>query len=329
VDDAHGPTWVPDDAGENLLRIPGPNQLGQLEAAYKAHRGHKPRVLPYLPQRYRTVADHHDERAREFSSGYFSERWVVFQRAQGDGLPIERAVDVASALKEALAEAFRARGEDVPEMVSGLSRDGRPLQRPHVAFVALPFVDHTHADGHLMGVAAIVPRSLQGAERRNVFAGLGHVETLKPAAGLLWSLRRLTPAITRPFSLDPARWCRSRSLWATVTPVLLDRFPGDMGSSRPETAARAEAEAKQTIAVACERIGLPAPRAVELVALPPFRGVPPATRFRCPVAKPGRPKRLAVHVILDFGAPVRGPVLIGAGRYLGLGLCLPVPEGRQ
>jgi len=30
-----------------------------------------------------------------------------------------------------------------------------------------------------------------------------------------------------------------------------------------------------------------------------------------------------VHADIEFPAPVRGPVLIGAGRYLGYGLCLP------
>ena len=34
--------------------------------------------------------------------------------------------------------------------------------------------------------------------------------------------------------------------------------------------------------------------------------------------------RPASHVILEFSEPVQGPVLIGAGRYFGLGLFLPL-----
>ena len=30
---------------------------------------------------------------------------------------------------------------------------------------------------------------------------------------------------------------------------------------------------------------------------------------------------LLTHVAIDFGCAVAGPVMLGAGRYLGLGLC--------
>jgi len=33
--------------------------------------------------------------------------------------------------------------------------------------------------------------------------------------------------------------------------------------------------------------------------------------------------RACVHAEITFDEPVRGPVLIGAGRYFGYGLCLP------
>jgi CRISPR-associated protein Csb2 len=32
------------------------------------------------------------------------------------------------------------------------------------------------------------------------------------------------------------------------------------------------------------------------------------------------------HAVIDFAEPVRGPVLIGAGRYNGFGVCRPLPE---
>ena len=31
--------------------------------------------------------------------------------------------------------------------------------------------------------------------------------------------------------------------------------------------------------------------------------------------------RLLTHVAIDFGCEVAGPVMLGAGRYMGLGLC--------
>jgi len=34
-------------------------------------------------------------------------------------------------------------------------------------------------------------------------------------------------------------------------------------------------------------------------------------------------KRVCVHVELRFDEPVTGPVLLGVGRYFGVGLCAP------
>ena len=65
-------------------------------------------------------------------------------------------------------------------------------------------------------------------------------------------------------------------------------------------------------------------------------GCPPGRRARQPgrPASPGRRQfpgyqtgngtpRACVHAEIEFAEPVRGPVLVGAGRYFGYGLCLP------
>ncbi len=36
--------------------------------------------------------------------------------------------------------------------------------------------------------------------------------------------------------------------------------------------------------------------------------------------------RLLTHAVIRFDAPIRGPVVLGAGRFVGLGLCLPLDE---
>lgn len=40
----------------------------------------------------------------------------------------------------------------------------------------------------------------------------------------------------------------------------------------------------------------------------------------------GKPPRPFTHAVVQFGVPVRGPVLIGAGRYAGFGVCRPLQE---
>jgi CRISPR-associated protein Csb2 len=98
--------------------------------------------------------------------------------------------------------------------------------------------------------------------------------------------------------------------------VLLDRFP---------KSGRHSAEAILTRG--CEYVGLPRP--VEVVAdrFSPLYGVEPSFRFVIRRHRALPKARLYTHVSLTFAEPVRGPVLLGAGRYFGLGLCRPLREG--
>ncbi len=104
--------------------------------------------------------------------------------------------------------------------------------------------------------------------------------------------------------------------WASVTPVALDRH----GKS-----ARFDAAAEAQIAEACEHIGLPRPTLVELSSTSFIVGAPHARTMPALRRKDGSARR-HVHVRLEFPEPVRGPVLIGAGRFRGYGFCMPYRE---
>ena len=54
--------------------------------------------------------------------------------------------------------------QPVPEWVSGHTADGRPSQKPHLAFLPLPFVGSEHADGHLLGLSMAIPKLIDHAE---------------------------------------------------------------------------------------------------------------------------------------------------------------------
>jgi CRISPR-associated protein Csb2 len=56
-----------------------------------------------------------------------------------------------------------------------------------------------------------------------------------------------------------------------------------------------------------------------------MEGVPPVPAFRLLRKNAERP-RWGIHARLEFAAPVRGPVVLGAGRYFGLGLMRPEQE---
>ena len=54
------------------------------------------------------------------------------------------------------------------------------------------------------------------------------------------------------------------------------------------------------------------------------RGSVPARAFPAFPPEGGHgPRRVLVHATVEFPRPVRGPLLLGAGRYFGLGLFRP------
>ena len=133
-----------------------------------------------------------------------------------------------------------------------------------------------------------------------------------------------------PLALQARTWTRPSRCWATVTPIVLDRHPKadyvkDLRSWMEEVA--------EAIAESCHRQGLPEPFAIDVNKNSWHRGVPRAvpgkTGFPLMPVKPGQPARQQVHACLWFGCEVEGPVLLGAGRYRGYGLCKPLAGGSQ
>jgi len=280
-------------------------------------------VLPFAPERYRRIDDPAIE-PLALQSNVFGTDWVVFELVGQLRLPIVRAVDVATALRGA---ALAHGGSAPPEILSGHGPGRTPSQHPHVAYVALPFVGFPHADGSILAAAAILPKGLAGQERRAVLGALGRIRMLRVPSGIEFTVRRVAEPGPHLRTLDPLLWCAEGIVWGTVTPILLDRYPRNLRSRSAEVARRAEMEAERAIVRACKRIGLPQPRAVSLAA-PCFRGSDAAELFRRR-DRWGLPPRVRVHALIDFGRPVRGPVLLGAGRYVGLGLCRALAEERR
>jgi len=107
--------------------------------------------------------------------------------------------------------------------------------------------------------------------------------------------------------------------------MLLDRFP-DHGNALEEA---------RLIADACRNVGLPEPVEVEIYKHSAIKGAPSAYPARGKRSRPdwsfpmgakfaNRPRR---HVVLQFAENIEGPVILGAGRFYGFGLCLPLSEG--
>lgn len=333
VDLPGSPTLVPDDDGDVMLRTFGANQLARLEAAFDRHQGIENRVLPAMPRRYGRPGAHPRSLGSPVAESMFSSDWIVFERVGGVRPLSSRGVDAARALRDSLFEVHGAR--DLPASISGHRSDGSATDLPHVAFVSLPFVGHDHADGSIQGCAIVIPRALQAADREMLLRLVAAWEktravdndgTVELAGGSLAPVRFRRTELASKAALRSARWCRPAQRFVTVTPIALDRNPGKLRSHLRETAERAYVEAQRYLADACLRIGLPRPLSIEVSLVPLMAGVQPLGAFSRWPARTDRTARVQVHADIRFDAPVRGPVILGAGRFFGLGLCLPVSE---
>ena len=257
--------------------------------------------------------------------------WLVLERIEGEMPDIRASALVCRALRRALMSGYRRAdmGDEIPEIVSGHTADRSPTRRPHLAVVPLAFAGYPHADGRVFGFALVPPagtslRSIPGLvqafeEVAPYDAGRERRMLILENSPLSRPLH-LAPAGARPVrSLEPEPYLESAQVWASVTPIVLDRH----------LKRKDDPEIREIIARACENAGLPRPdpdriqvgKHSAIEGAPPARpraGAPPWTRWKTPESLA---TRSLVHAVIDFGRGTAGPVLLGAGRFTGLGLC--------
>lgn len=331
------PTLAPQEGGEYVLRVVGPGQLDRLEQAYERHQSVDARVLPARAQRYGEPVDNDPQAPRNV----FTDDWIVLERVGGQRPLASRGSDLAMALRRGLIEIHGK--EDLPSMLSGHEANGERSTRPHLAFVPLPWVGHEHADGSVQGLALVLPCSIAPTDRERLLRLLGRWEAERGDPNDDYAIDLGTPAglgraiqvrfrrveVPSKATLSAARWCQRSRHFITATPIALDRHPGNLRSNVARTAHKAAEEAESSIADACERIGLPRPSSVSISLAPLLPGAQHVRQFSLWPPRPGKTRRARVHAEIVFSETVRGPVLVGAGRYFGLGLCLPVSEQRE
>lgn len=306
-EEAIEPTLVPD-ATRMMVRL-RTTTSGLLEALEEGY--------PYVRPTVSTWSGYGKPHAVEEATpgSVFDGRLIILRLEALESGPGRLGLEATARVTRGLRGALLSTAEEpIPEFISGHRADGSPSQRTHLAWIPLADVGHPHADGHLLGIAAVLPEDLSSAERRTCLRAIGRIEDLRLGRLGRWALApedRETP----PRALTDGTWTRAGDQWASVTPVVYDRFGDDPGEKR------------DSIAASCERVGLPRPVSVILTGVTPHLGVPHSAQFPPLPAPKGRPQRPFTHVIIDFGEPVEGPIMIGAGRYRGYGLLRPLREG--
>lgn len=283
----------------------------------------------------------------------FDSDLLVLVRQEGPALPSVSTLALAQALRGLVMKDGK---KPLPGWVSGHLDSGEVVRdgRQHLACLALPHCGHPHADGHLLGVALAFPAWVERRERGQVLGPIltdpsGEPKECELQLGRLgvWRVSKRVWSETRK-GLKQETWTahpHGARTWASVTPVVLDGFPKQ---DRQHDRAAWSAEVVGLLARACLRVGLPEPAAIEFDTTSWHEGSPRASQKRRPLrGHPGLENgstalgdgfpfypvktmtgtRPQVHVWLRFAEPVVGPILLGAGRFLGYGLCKPL-EGR-
>ncbi len=331
--------WNPTDDGTARLRVVGEGQLARLESEFARSRETEPRILPSRSQTYGEAVL--PENAR-IPTSVFGSDWIVLRRISGPRLPATAGPGLARLVRRILV---RFAEEPVVELISGHRPDSTPSQVVHSAIVPLPFVGSDHADGSLLGVAIIPPRDASSEERRALYAALGRWEIqarndrglgpddpdpiLLPIhmgeAGVLDVV--IEERTVAHSTLRSRTWCSPSRIWVTASPIALDRNPGDLRSRDPERRRKAFDEAEESIRVGIERIGLPRPDHVIVLPSVPLVGAAKARRYPPFPDGPSKAPRILTHARIEFAEPVSGPIVVGAGRYHGLGLFRPLWQG--
>jgi CRISPR-associated protein Csb2 len=262
---------------------------------------------------------------------YFSTEWLVLEHTGGEMPDIRAAALLAKEIRDTLLSGYRQCGIEhcIPPVVSGHDEAGGPVQAPHLAIIPLAFAGYPYADGHVLGFALVPPREGELLKNREFLQVMRKIaprsrEEERRELHLHNFGLRLSPTLTpSKRSLDSAEYTKRTSTFATVTPIVLDRHLKNDGPER-------QTEIVDQLKSSCKNIGLPEPKIVVPDKHSAIEGAPSAQpsgrapgwmRWRLPVSLNSR---FLTHAVIQFPYPVGGPVILGAGRFVGLGMCRPL-----
>jgi CRISPR-associated protein Csb2 len=285
------------------------------------------------------LARYADQRTRvQAGHGRGAERWVAppappavfkevgyFPRTEGRVRPVHtfalvdeggayrsfdprRATEVAAWLRHAAHE--RARGmkldeEFVERFVCGHGQDAG-AKNDRFSYLPLPTIPFKGRDGRIRRVLIAEPFGGGAArDRARVARRLSGAALVEKGTGEVMADLR---AIPDPFSDKiAALYLHKARRWGSVTPLVL---PG-----RDDYRTR---KAHALVLKALAQAGYTTPVVeIHLQREPVFSGAEAARAYRVPAYLKELPR---THAIISFAEPVAGPVALGAGRHVGLGV---------
>lgn len=233
---------------------------------------------------------------------------IPLRRDRGSALYLSHTVPLTEAVRRSIT---RHLPDGAPAGLTGHGADRDVLQGEHLAVVPMPRVDDPYADGELLGAGLMLPRSLPDEDYAVLITGLGRWLQAGgdvDVGGLSWKMA--VAANDHRKALRETRFNGTAKIWSTVTPVALDRHP------------RRTLAAIDVVAAMCEDVGLPAPVRVETSPMALLEGAEVSRKHSLGTRSYLR-HRPITHLRVTWDREISGPVLLGRGRYFGLGVMLP------
>lgn len=292
--------WKPDESASANLPVPYPGFLQALDQQFTGFQAGGFPQRSWIPVPRRGYLD------PGLPSVDFSVPTVFWLRLTK---PVSgrRVVDITSTLREAVLS-------KVPDRLAtwvlhGHHPGGDSYEQAR--FLALPEAVFPHSRGLIRGAAVWIPADTDVEVVAAVDAALRGISQLHKGAVLEVGIERFD-GVPSPRAVDPRRWIGPSTQWVSVFPVVFERHPHG-------------APTLVEVARWCAHAGLPQPMAVEVSPVPFVPGA--ASLHPTEVFRPGKKRWPYAHLKVEFAEPVRGPVVIGRGRQLGLGLMAPTGRG--
>ena len=299
--DSPDEVFEPDSMGDKRINVPRPGDIDLLDQMYDAWQKRGSSVgRSQFPALFHLATYRSPSGRDEIDRGEVV-AWLRLRTAVSG----RRISSLTALFKEAVLSRHQRMHGEPPAILHGhgFERSGYDLAR----YLALPDVGYPHSRGRIHGLALWLPpdstriQCLQvrdAAFAIDALVGRGIDVSVEPDGDNegLWAA-------------NPRRWRGPSPVWVTAFPVIHERrgVPG-----LPEAARW------------CRHAGLPAPIAFQSSRTPLLTGAVDLSPAE--VNRPQRPALPYSHAKFRFAEPIAGPVVIGAGRQRGFGLCVPVDD---
>lgn len=300
--------------GTAALRVPEPGSLDDLERAYRAFQNRLSMDSPPKEREPRVFGT----RVYLPVSTLPPRPRAAFEMPDGVAFRQEDTVAIAAMLRVLASQCARGDSHQFPggaeTYVAGhgpRSEDGRFVAErwPRFSYLPLPSIGHEHADGMIRRVLITEPFGGDGSHAEWAQQCLRN-QVLRDQNG---KERGVLLELWRQSSIRMlAHYVDESCAWSSVTPVILPGF--DDGKFK---------KAEKLFLQAVEQAGLPVAACSDftLRKAPFLSGLHPNAYRRPDYLDSAKGRRFSAwHVHVLFREPFTGPITIGAGRHIGLGL---------